>query len=107
MELHLFLTIFLLGIAAFYLSTRQNEKDLSNAFQMQMVFLSFITWAAMAFNSFNIQIYSTDSTLSMKSFVDYTFIGLSLAFFILSLLNLIIMGFYGSYTALFNRRSGQ
>jgi hypothetical protein len=104
MELHLFLTVFIFGIAVYYLSTRQNSTDPTNTFQFQLTFLSLVTWAAMVYNSFNIQIYSTDSTLAMISFIDYTLVGLSLGFLILSLLNLIILGFVGSWTALFNRR---
>ena len=104
MELHIFLTIFIFGIAVYYLSTRQNETDPTNTFQFQLTFLSLVIWAAMALNSFNIQIYSQDSTLAMKSFIDYTLVGLSLGFLILSILNLIILGFVGSWVMLFNRR---
>ncbi|PWB55607.1 MAG: hypothetical protein C3F06_02425 [Candidatus Methanoperedenaceae archaeon] len=104
MELHIFLTIFIFGIAVYFLSTRKDNTDPTNTYQFQLTFLSLITWAAMAYNSFNIQIYSHDNTLAMKSFIDYTLVGLSIGFLILSLLNLIILGFVGSWTALFNRR---
>lgn len=105
MILPIFLTVFIFGIVVYYLSTRQNSTDPTNTFQFQLTFLSLITWAAMAYNSFNIQIYSTDSSMAMKSFIDYTLVGLSLGFLILSILNLMVLGYVGSWTALFNRRS--
>ncbi len=97
MELILYLLLFVLGIIFFILSTEQSESthDITNTHQFQFSFLSLIVWAALALNSFNITIPSSSQTY------DYTFIGLSLAFFGLSLLNTIVLMFYGTYNTLF------
>lgn len=95
MQLILYLLLFVLGIIFFILSTDQSDLDVSNTYQVQYSFLSMIIWVANVFNSFNVVMPSTSQTY------DYTFIAISLAMFVLSLLNTIILMFYGTYNMLF------
>lgn len=104
MELTLFALLFIIGFVVYLLSTRIDEKDLTHAFQVQLSFLSIVIFAVLIYSSFNIEIYSTDSTLTLKSFVDYGYIAVSVGMFLMSLINLIILLMWGSYNMLFQRR---
>lgn len=102
MEIHLFLALFAFGVLLFYLSTRISDFDLSNVYQTELTFMSMIVWVALAYSSFNIEILYTDGTnLFTSTRVDNAYIGLSWAFLILSLLNIIILSVYGSWNMLF------
>jgi len=104
MEQTLFLVLFTLGFIVFYLSTRINDVDISNTYQVQLTFLSLIVWTAVLYSSFNIEIYN--ETFAVKQIVDYGYIGISLAMFIISLLNMLVLGLVGSWNMIF-RTSNQ
>jgi len=97
---NLFILLFIFGVTLYYLSTRQSDIDISNTYQVQITFISLATWVIIAYSSFNIQIYSSDLSTSIQ-IIDYGYVGLSIGFFFLSFLNLIILGIYGSWNMLF------
>ncbi len=101
MELTLYILLFIFSFVIFWLSTRQSDMDLSNTYQVQYTFLSLITWSATALSSFNIEyIYLTD-TIYKKSYIEYAFVGISLSFIVMTMLNVIVIGIYGSWNMLF------
>jgi hypothetical protein len=107
MEINLYILLFIFGIVIFWISTRQNEKDITNTYQFQATFLSLIVWAAMIYSSFNIEYVYVTGTVYKASYIDYTYMGVSLCFFILTLLNMIILGIYGSWNMLYKARTGR
>jgi len=103
MESNLFILLFIFGVVIYWISTRQSDIDITNTYQFQATFLSLIIWSALVYSSFNIEyVYE----LSKLSYVDHAYIGISLCFLILSFLNLIILGFYGSWNMLYKNRAG-
>lgn len=99
MHLYLYIFLLVLGVLFFYLSSRINEADISNTYQVMFSLLSMIIWVGLLINSFNIELYS--DTLTSKSTYDYTFIALSIAFSFLSFLNTLVLFFYGSFNFIF------
>lgn len=95
MEFIYYILLFCVGIIFYLLSTEPSEHDLTNTYQVQYAFMSMVTWVALAFNSFNVTIPGSSSTYN------YTFIILSGAFFVLSLINVFVLIFYGTYNMLF------
>lgn len=104
MEIILFALLFVVGYITYLLSLKIHEKDITNAYQVQLSFLSIVLFTILAYSSFNIEIYSTDSTLTSKSFIDYGYLAASVGMFLMSLINLIILLIWGSYNVLFSRR---
>jgi len=103
MEVSLFMLMFVFAVVTFWMSTRIHDVDVSNTYQFMYTFLSMVAWVGVIYNSFNIEyVYVTD-TIAIKSYVDYTYIGISLAFLIVTLLNIIILGIYGSWNMLFKQ----
>lgn len=99
MHLYLYIFLFALGVLFFFLSSRTNQVDLSNTYQVMFSLLSLLTWIGLLLNSFNIELYS--DTLTSKPIYDYTFIAISLLFSFMSLINTIVLLLYGSFNQLF------
>lgn len=106
MEYHLYALLFVTGLIVYYLSTRIETYDLSKTYQVELTFLSLVMWAGLIYGSFNIEYFSADTTTT-KSVLDYAYVGISLAFFFLSLLNVIVLMFYGSYEMIFKTQRSE
>lgn len=100
MEITLFILLFVTGVVVFFSGTRYNQFDISNTYQVILSFLSVVIWIGLAWSSWNIEIYSAD-TATVNSHADYAYFGISLVFFILSVMNTLVLFFYGSFNALF------
>ena len=105
MEITLYLFLFVVGFILFLISTVNDEYDISNTYQVQLTFLSMIVWVAVLYSSFNIQIFN--GSFAIHQIVDYGYIGIAFAMFIISFLNMIVLGLVGSWNALFNVARGK
>lgn len=106
MELTLFALLFVIGFITYLLSLKIDEKDLTNTYQVQLSFLSIVIFTILMFASFNIEVIhiADNGTITTDSIVDYGYIAASTGLFLMNLLNLVVLMFWGSYTVLFNRR---
>ncbi len=107
MEETLFILLFLVGLLTVILSTRHNDYDISNTYQVELSLLSLIIFAVLMLASFNIEIIHffviNDTASVMKEqVVDETYFGISLAMMIFNLLNIFVIFTYGSFNKLFN-----
>jgi hypothetical protein len=94
MQLIFYLILFVLALLFFLLSTDIQKDFNSKTYQVQYSIFSVVLWSAVAINSFNVQINSVQN-------YDYTLIGIAIIFMIMSLLNAIVIMFYGSFGSLF------
>jgi hypothetical protein len=107
MEFTLYILLFIVGLVTFYLSTRANEHDISNTYQVELSLLSLVIFAVLTLSSFNIQIIyfgiiNNVATTTKEQVVDMAYFGINLALMIMNLLNIIIIFTYGSFNRLFN-----
>ena len=106
MEYHMYLLFFVLGLITFYLSTFKNKYDLSNTYQIQVNFLNILIWVAVLYSSFNIEYIVFDGgSFVTTSEINYAYMGIAFGLFNLSLINIFILYFYGSYNRLFGLKN--
>ena len=110
MEVTLYILLFIVGLIMFFLSTRHNDYDISNTYQVELSLLSLVIFGALALASFNIEIihfFVINNVASSEryQYVDMTYFGISLAMFIMNLFNVVVIFTWGSFNRMFRIES--
>ena len=105
MEQLLFITLLTLGIIAFFISMKRDEHAVS-IYKIEVSLLSLVIFATLSLASFNIEIYhfaiiNNVATTYKEQVVDMAYFGISLAFTIFNLLNIIILMWYDTFISIF------
>lgn len=106
MEVTLYILLFIVGLVMFFLSTRHNDYDISNTYQVELSLLSLVIFGALALASFNIEIIhffviNNIASSERYQYVDMTYFGISLAMFIMNLFNVVVIFTWGSFNRMF------